>query len=110
MLLGEDRRRCQERGLPAVHGGDESGAHRDLRLAIAGIAADEPVHWFRRGEVALHCGDRPCLIRRFLVRKGSLKRRDALLLHIVCKPRHDRTFRLRLQKRCGEIGDRALRL
>ena len=44
VLLREDGRRGEKGGLLAVHGGDESGAHGDLRLAVAGVAADEAIH------------------------------------------------------------------
>ena len=44
VLAGEQRGRRDQRHLLAVHGGDEGGAERHLRLAEADVAADEPVH------------------------------------------------------------------
>ena len=58
VLLGEDRRRREEQHLAAVDGDGERGAHRDLGLAEADVAADEPVHRPRRLEVLLHRLDR----------------------------------------------------
>ena len=58
MLLGEDRRRREEQNLAAVDGDGERGAHGNLGLAEADVAADEPVHRPRRLEVLLHRLDR----------------------------------------------------
>ena len=44
MLAGEQGRRADDRDLHARHGGDERGAQRDLGLAEADVAADQPVH------------------------------------------------------------------
>ncbi len=44
VLLGQDRRRHEHGDLLAVHDGLEGGAHGDLRLAVADVAADEAVH------------------------------------------------------------------
>ena len=44
MLLGEQGRRHEDRGLLAVLDRLEDGAHRDLGLAEADVAADEAVH------------------------------------------------------------------
>ena len=44
MLLGQHRSRHQDRHLLAVHDRLERGPQRYLRLAIAHIAADQPVH------------------------------------------------------------------
>jgi hypothetical protein len=53
VLLGEDRRRDEHERLLAVDGDRERRAHRDLGLAEADVAADEPVHRARRLEVLL---------------------------------------------------------
>ena len=44
VLLGEDRRRAEDERLLPVQRGRERRPHRDLRLAEADVAADEPVH------------------------------------------------------------------
>ena len=66
MLLGEQRGRHQHRDLLAVHRRDEGGAQRDLGLAEADIAADQPVHRLAGLQVADHRFDRGGLVRRFL--------------------------------------------
>ncbi len=52
MLPREQRRRHDDRDLLAVHGGDECRAQRNLGLAKADIAADEPVHRAAGFEIA----------------------------------------------------------
>ncbi len=47
VLLGEDRRRGEHEHLLAVVGGLERRAQRDLRLAVADVAADQAVHRLR---------------------------------------------------------------
>ena len=44
VLRGEDGRRREEGDLPAGADGAVDGAHRDLRLAEADVAAHQPVH------------------------------------------------------------------
>ena len=44
VLAREQRRRHHDRDLLAVHRGDEGGAQRDLGLAEADVAADQPIH------------------------------------------------------------------
>ena len=53
VLLGEDRRRREDQHLPAVVGGLERRAQRDLGLAVADVAADQAVHRLRRSMSAL---------------------------------------------------------
>ena len=48
MLIGEDRCRRQNSDLFSVHHGLERRTHRDLGLAVADIADDQPVHRRRR--------------------------------------------------------------
>ena len=57
VLKRQDRRRRQERDLLAVHHRLECGAHRDLGLAVADVAAEQPIHRHRRFHVALDVGD-----------------------------------------------------
>ncbi len=62
VLLREDGGRHEHQGLLAVHRGGEGGADRDLGLAEADVAADEPVHRVRRLEVGLDRFDRALLV------------------------------------------------
>ena len=108
VLLGEDGRGREDGGLASVHRGDECGAHRDLRLAVAGVAADEAVHRLGQRHVAFDVGDRLGLIRRLLVGESGLERRHALRRDVIGEAGHDRAAGLRLQERGGEILHRAL--
>jgi hypothetical protein len=53
----------------ARHRRDEGGAQRDLGLAEADIAADQPVHRFGRFQVAQHILDRALLILGLFIRE-----------------------------------------
>ena len=66
VLLGEQRRRRQDRDLLAAVDRDEGGAQRDLGLAEADVAADQPVHRLRRHHVLDHGVDRGVLVGRLL--------------------------------------------
>ena len=73
MLVGEDRRRRQDRDLQPVVDRLERRPHRDFRLAETDVAAEQAVHRPVAGEVLL---DRPYgfqLIGRFLVGEGALE-------------------------------------
>ena len=80
VLLGEDRRRAEDERLLAVDGGGEGGADRDLGLAEADVAADEPVHRPRRLEVLLHRLDRARLILGLAVGELRLEPLEPLVL------------------------------
>ena len=73
VLLGEDRRRREHERLAAVRDRDERGAHGDLGLAEADVAADEPVHRPRRLEILLDGLDRAAA-GRASPRRGSSPR------------------------------------
>ena len=86
VLLGEDRRRREHQHLLAVDRDRERGAHRDLRLAEADVAADEPVHRLRRLEVLLHRLDRGLLVGRLAVRERRLELRQPLARRSYAMP------------------------
>ncbi len=67
VLEGQHRRRRQERDLLAVHHGLERRAHGHLGLAVADVAAQQPIHRRRRLHVALDVVDRRGLIARQFV-------------------------------------------
>ncbi len=73
VLLGEDRRRAEDERLPVVQRDRERGAHGDLGLAEADVAADEPVHRPSRLEILLHRLDRLLLILGLAVRERALE-------------------------------------
>ncbi len=62
MLARQQRRRHHDRDLAAGHRRDKGGAQRDLGLAEADIAADQPVHRPARGHVGQGVGDRVQLV------------------------------------------------
>jgi hypothetical protein len=64
VLEREDGRRRQHRDLLAVHHRLERRPHRDFRLAVADVAAQQAVHRRRRLHVALDVGDGVLLIDR----------------------------------------------
>ena len=63
VLRDEQRRRHEHRDLLAVLDGLEGGAHGDLGLAVADVAADEAVHRDKLLHVGLHLGDGGELVR-----------------------------------------------
>ena len=72
VLGGEDRRRDEDRDLLAVLGRLERGAQRDLGLAVADVADDQPVHRPDQLHVGLDLGDGAQLVDRLLVRERRL--------------------------------------
>jgi len=73
MLEGQHGRWSQKRDLLAVHDGLECRAHRDLGLAVAHVAAEEPVHGRRELHVVFDVGDRRLLVGGQLVFEGVLE-------------------------------------
>ncbi len=73
VLLGEDRGRHQDRHLFAVHHGLEGGAHRELGLPKADVAAQQPVHRTRVLHVRLDLLHHADLVRRLVVRERLLE-------------------------------------
>ena len=73
VLLGEDGGGRQEGHLLARDRGLEHGAHRDLGLAVADVAADEPVHRLVALHVRLHLLDAADLVHGLLVGEGRLE-------------------------------------
>ena len=57
VLVGQQRRRHQDRGLFTVLDGLERRPHRDLGLAVTDVAADHPVHRDGLLHVVLDLGD-----------------------------------------------------
>ena len=73
MLVGEDRRRRQDRDLQAVVDRLERRPHRDFRLAEADVATQQAVHRTVAGQVLLDRPHRLQLIGRFLIGEGALE-------------------------------------
>ena len=114
VLLTQDRGGDQHGDLAAVHHDPEGGAHGDLRLAVADVAADQPVHGLRALEIAEHVLDRGQLIGRLLAGEGRLEFLEALVarrkgpaqLELARRVHRDQLLRHVAQR----LPDRALRL
>ncbi len=108
VLEREDRRRREERDLLAVHHRLERGAHRDLGLAVADVAAQQAVHRGRRFHVALDVGDRVPLIHGQFPFEGVFE----LLLPVRVRAERvtrDRLARgVELQQLLGHVAHRLL--
>ena len=96
VLLGEDRRRAEDERLLAVDRGGERGAHGDLGLAEADVAADEPVHRPRRLEVLLDRLDRARLVLGLAVGELRLEPLQPLVPEVVRRAR--RLLALRVER------------
>ena len=70
MLLGQERRRDQDRDLAVIHQRDERGAQRHFGLAETHVAAHQPIGRFVAGQVADHGVDRRLLVGGLLERKA----------------------------------------
>ena len=108
VLEREDRRRGQEGDLLAVHDGLEGRAHRDFRLAVADVAAEQPIHRRRGFHVGLDVGNRRRLVRRQIVRKAAF---EFLLPVRVCGERvagNGFTRGVELEQLFGHVAHRLL--
>src|SRR5207248_5202687 len=105
VLLGEDRGRREEQRLAPVDGDGERRAHRDLGLAEADVAADEPIHRPRRLEVLLHRLDRSLLVRRLAIREARLELRQPLAREVVRDALAGLALRIELDQVAREFAD-----
>ena len=71
MLARQQRGGHHHGDLRAGHGGDEGGAQRDLGLAEADIAADQPVHRPAGRQILQHVGDGARLVFGFGEREAG---------------------------------------
>jgi hypothetical protein len=74
VLLGQQRRRHQDRHLHSGRHRDEGGAHRDFRLAEPDVARDQPVHRPPARHVRDDRLDGLRLVRRFLEGEAGRER------------------------------------
>ena len=109
MLLGQDRGGREQQHLPAVDGDGECGAHRDLGLAEADVAADEPVHRTRCLEILLHGFDRGLLVGRLAVGEARLELRQPLAREVVRDSLLGLALRVELDQVAGELANRLAR-
>ena len=104
MLLREHRRRNEHQHLLAVDRDREGGAQRDLGLAEADVAADEPVHRVRRLEVLLHRLDRRALVVGLAVRELALELLEPLMGEVERDAGLGLPLRVELQQVAGELA------
>ena len=104
VLLGEDRRRAEHEHLLAVDGDGERGADRDLRLAEADVAADEPVHRPRRLEILLDRLDRPGLVVGLAVRERGLEALEPLVREVEARAFGALALRVEGEQLAGELA------
>ena len=108
VLVREDRRRREHRDLLPVEHGLEGRAHRDLRLAVTDVAAQQPVHGLLRLHVPLDVRDRLRLVGRLLVLEGVL---EFLLPGGILRegePGGQRPAGVELQELVGHVAHRLL--
>ena len=73
MPLRQHRGRHEDGDLLPVLHRLEGGAQRDLGLAVADVAADEPIHRPPAKHVGLDLGDGPLLVAGLGIGKGLLE-------------------------------------
>ena len=106
MLLGQDRRRHQDRHLPAVVDRLERGADGQLRLAIADVAADESIHRPRPVHVSFDLGHGGELIGRLFIGECRLELRLPFAVRRKGNARPGFTQGLQLDHLAGQVEDR----
>ena len=85
VLTGQNRRRHEHRNLFAVLDRFECSSNRHLGLAVADVAADQPVHGFARLHVLFDRFDRGELIGCLFERKRFFKLVLPRVVRRVCK-------------------------
>jgi hypothetical protein len=103
VLLGENRRWHEHQDLLAVGDTFERGPQRDLRLAVADVTADQPVHRSGRLHVGLDEFDRLPLVGCLGVGEASLKL--ALPVAVECErvPLAAATLDIERQQFAGQV-------
>ena len=110
VLLCEDRRRREDGRLLAVQRRYVRRPHGDLGLAVARVAADQPVHRLARREVVLHGLDGGELVWSLLVGERGVEGVASVAIYVVREARHQFAPCLRLEKRGRQVGDGLLRV
>ena len=104
MLLGENRRRDEHHHLPAVGDRLVGRAQRDLGLAIADVAADQPVHRPGALHVGLHRLDRLELVGRLPVREGTLQLQLPFAVRRELVAAAGAALRIEVEQLAGELA------
>ena len=108
MLLGQHGRRHQHGDLLAVVDRLERGADGQLGLAVADVAADQPVHRPRPLHVALDLAEGGELVGRLLVGEGGLELGCQSVSGGIGDAGLGLAQRLQLDHLAGQVEDRLL--
>ena len=108
VLAGEQRGRHHHRDLLAFHHGDEGRAQRNLGLAEAHVAADEPVHRPALGEVLVHGLDTGDLVVGLVVREARQELVVGALVNLEDRRGPRLAQRRHLDKLPGHLADALL--
>ena len=103
VLLGKDRRRAEHEHLLGVDRDRERGANRDLGLAEADVAANEPVHGPTRFEILLHGLDRPRLVIGLAVGERRLEALEPFVRQIEARALRALPLRVERKQLAGEL-------
>ena len=105
MLLREDRRRDEHQRLLAVQRCGERRPHRDLGLAEADVAADEPVHRARRLHVLLDRLDRGALVVGLAVGEARFELVEVLVVEVERMAGRLLALGVEPEELAGELAD-----
>ena len=109
VLLGEDRRRHQHHHLLALGGRLVGGPQRDLRLPVADVPADQPVHRPLGLHVGLHGLDRVDLVGGLAVGERALELQLPLAVGLERVSLARLALGVEVQELAGEVAGRAAR-
>ena len=104
MLLAKDRRGHEHAHLIAGVDGLEGRPHRHFGLAVADVAAEQPVHRMRREHVALDGPDRIELVDRLVVGKRGVEFALPKRIRRKADSRQRRAGGLQLDHLHGDVG------
>ena len=110
VLLGEERCGREKGNLFAAHHSLERGAHGDLGLAVAHVAAEEPVHGNGFFHVGLDFLAHRYLVVGFLVGKGRFKGRLPFTVFREGETLRGLAFRVEVDEPLGDVFYRLLDL
>ena len=107
VLEREHRGGRQHGHLPRIADGLERRAHGHFRLAVAHVAAEQPVHRLGGFHIALHFLDGTKLVRGFLEFEGILKFPLPVAVGRVGEAADGLALGVKLEKLIGHVGHRA---
>src|SRR5512141_2073408 len=109
VLLGENRRRNENRDLPVGLHGLERGAHRDRGLSVTDVTDEQAIHGPRLLHVALHVGSRCALIGCVFEQKRRLELALPWSIGNVRRSHRNSSAGVQIQQLDGHLLNRCLR-